>query len=114
MDKRPKRINKYAFSKISVYAWTGAQPFMPLCDGIFFIDEGKAESTTFKFMPFSTGARSCIGQKFAMAEMKVAAAKLLCNFKFGIDPQHPAVVGTQRFTLKPEPTPVLRMTLLDD
>ena len=79
-----------------------------------FIDEGKSEITTYKFMPFSTGARSCIGQKFAMAEMKVVTAKLLCNFKFEIDPGHPRVSGTQRFTLKPEPTPILKITQLDD
>ncbi|KAL3265343.1 hypothetical protein HHI36_009551 [Cryptolaemus montrouzieri] len=41
------------------------------------------------FLPFSTGPRNCIGQKFAMYEMKVILSKLIRNFKFlPAEPEH--------------------------
>ncbi|KAK9870757.1 hypothetical protein WA026_009718 [Henosepilachna vigintioctopunctata] len=36
----------------------------------------------FSFIPFSTGPRNCIGQKFAMYEMTVILSRLLRNFEF--------------------------------
>ena len=36
----------------------------------------------FSFIPFSAGARNCIGQKFAMTELKVVLSMLLRTFTF--------------------------------
>ena len=37
-------------------------------------------STSTSFVPFSAGSRSCIGQRFAMMEMKIAVFYILLNF----------------------------------
>ena len=38
------------------------------------------------FHAFGGGPRICIGMRFAMAEMKITLAKLLCNFKVVEEP----------------------------
>lgn len=40
----------------------------------------------FSFMPFSAGQRNCVGQKYAMLEMKSLIAKVLMNYKISIEP----------------------------
>ena len=48
-----------------------------------------------------------------MMEMKVVLAKLLTTFKFELDPGQEEI-GTQLvLTLKPDPKPILRVSLID-
>lgn len=42
----------------------------------------------FAYIPFSAGARNCIGQKFAIQEMQIVLALILKKFRISLDYSH--------------------------
>ncbi|KAK9696604.1 Cytochrome P450 [Popillia japonica] len=47
-----------------------------------FSPENQSNITPFSYLPFGLGPRNCVGQKFAMLEMKAVVSKVLRKFKF--------------------------------
>ncbi|KAF0722707.1 hypothetical protein Ae201684_018188 [Aphanomyces euteiches] len=54
------------------------------------------QGNTYYYMPFSVGAKNCIGMRFAMAELQVVVATLLLQYSFRLTDQanvNPKMVG---------------------
>ncbi|XP_071180025.1 cytochrome P450 4A25-like [Mytilus edulis] len=53
-----------------------------------FLLEDITERHPYSFLPFAAGSRNCIGQHFAMDEIKVVLARLIQRYKVFIVPDH--------------------------
>jgi cytochrome P450 len=63
--------------------------------------EGSGEPKhAFAYLPFGLGGRRCIGEDFALLELRAVLARVLQHFDLELDPAHP-VVARPQLTLKP-------------
>ncbi|KAG9443323.1 hypothetical protein H6P81_014663 [Aristolochia fimbriata] len=54
------------------------------------------------YLPFGLGSRVCLGQHFAMAEMKVVLALFLSKFSLSVSPQYRHSIQTRQWAMVPE------------
>ncbi|KAM5148538.1 cytochrome P450 4B1-like [Mantella aurantiaca] len=75
-------LSIYYINRSSIF-WKDPEVFDPLR----FSAENSSDRHSHAFIPFSAGPRNCIGQNFAMNEMKVAVALTLQRFQLLPDPE---------------------------
>ena len=74
---------------------------------------GSGASVAASYTTFGYGPYSCIGQHFAMVEIKVLVMHLLRKFHFTADPEFRTYETTSFITIKARPQLTLRLTAVD-
>uniref|UniRef100_A0A8C2T2Y1 Cytochrome P450 family 4 subfamily F member 8 n=1 Tax=Coturnix japonica TaxID=93934 RepID=A0A8C2T2Y1_COTJA len=82
-------------------------------DPMRFSQENSQGRSPLAFIPFSAGPRNCIGQSFAMAEMKVVAALTIARFNISPEPTR-AVRRSTELILRAEGGMWVRLQPLSD
>jgi len=66
----------------------------------------KSKSDPYSFIPFGVGPRTCIGQNFAMIEVRIIFSLFLKKFKYELVDKNYKLVFTQALAYEPE-TPIM-------
>ncbi|KAL9950889.1 hypothetical protein ACROYT_G043460 [Oculina patagonica] len=66
------------------HVWEDPEKYDPLR----FTNENMKRMSPYAYIPFSAGPRNCIGQSFALAEVKITVAMILRKFVLSVAPQN--------------------------
>ncbi|XP_061488874.1 cytochrome P450 4B1-like isoform X2 [Rhineura floridana] len=83
-------LNIYALHR-NPDVWKDPEVYDPLR----FSPDNSSQRHSYAFLPFAAGPRNCIGQQFAMMELKLAVAMTLLRFHVAPDPAHPPLEKPQ-------------------
>ena len=78
------KVTKGTYIRMSIYAAHRNPDFFPEPDEFRperFLKENQDDVIPYTFRAFSGGPRICLGQRFAMVEMKICIAKILKKFR---------------------------------
>ncbi len=110
-DSHGVRIPKRTIVLISVYFihrhpefWSEPERFDPER----FRPERDEPRHAMAYLPFGLGGRRCVGEDFALLELRALLARVLQRFRVEVDPDHP-VVPKPELTLKPAHDVLLRI-----
>ncbi len=97
------RIPKGAVALVTVYYlhrhpayWSDPERFDPER----FLPEQGEPRHAMAYLPFGLGGRRCVGEDFALLELRAVLARVLQRYRVEVDPSHP-VVAKPELTLKP-------------
>lgn len=96
------KVLKGTLLKFAIYAAHHDPEFFPEPEQFKperFFKENADDLIPFTFRPFGSGNRVCIGQRFAILEIKIFMAKLLAKYKISATPQTSHICGPGVFAM---------------